>query len=165
MITLYTFGPQFGLPDPSPFVMKAETLLKMSGLPFRTDTTGFPKAPKGKLPYIDDDGEKIADSTFIRWHLEKKYQIDFDRGLTPEQRAIAWAFEKLAEDHLYWALVDARSYTLMFVISGSTNLSSIVRMVSTIANGGNQTADDKPAQNKAAVPNTEHTPEPESGKP
>jgi len=108
MITLYTFGPQMGLPDPSPFVMKAETLLKMSGLPFRTDTTGFPKAPKGKLPYIDDDGEKIADSTFIRWHLEKKYQIDFDRGLTPEQRAIAWAFEKLAEDHLYWVLVDAR---------------------------------------------------------
>ena len=29
MITLYTFGPQFGLPDPSPFVTKAEILLKM----------------------------------------------------------------------------------------------------------------------------------------
>ena len=48
-------------------------LLKMSGLPYRTDTEGFNKAPKGKLPYIDDDGERIADSTFIRWHLEKKY--------------------------------------------------------------------------------------------
>jgi Glutathione S-transferase N-terminal domain len=47
------------------------------------------KAPKGKLPYIVDDGEAVGDSTFIRWHIEKKYQIDFDRGLTPEQRAIA----------------------------------------------------------------------------
>ena len=39
MITLYTFGPAFGLPDPSPFVMKAEVLLKMAGLPYRTDAS------------------------------------------------------------------------------------------------------------------------------
>jgi glutathione S-transferase len=108
MITLYTFGPAFGLPDPSPFVLKAETLLKMAGLPYRTDSKGFNKAPKGKLPYIDDDGERIADSTFIRWHIEKKYGIDLDRGLTSEQRATGWAFEKMAEDNLYWAVVDLR---------------------------------------------------------
>jgi glutathione S-transferase len=108
MITLYTFGPAFGLPDPSPFVTKVEVLLKMSGHPYRTQTDGFGKAPKGKLPYIDDDGERIADSTFIRWHLEKKYQIDFDRGLNAEQRAAGWAFEKMAEDQTYWALVHAR---------------------------------------------------------
>src|SRR5215471_15398166 len=108
MITLYNFGPAFGLPDPSPFVTKAEILLKMAGLPYRTDITGFRKAPKGKLPYIDDDGEKIADSTFIRFHIEKKYRFDFDRSLDAEQRAIAWAFEKLAEDHIYWAIVEAR---------------------------------------------------------
>jgi glutathione S-transferase len=97
MITLYGFGPAFGLPDPSPFVMKAELLLKMAGLPYKADTGGMRKAPKGKLPYIVDDGEAVGDSTFIRWHIEKKYQIDFDRGLTPEQRAIAWAFEKMLE--------------------------------------------------------------------
>jgi glutathione S-transferase len=108
MITLYAFGPGFGLPDPSPFVMKAEVLLKIAGLPYQIDRKGFSKAPKGKLPYIDDDGARIADSTFIRWHLEKKYRIDFDRGLTEEQRAIAWAFERTAEDHLYWALLDSR---------------------------------------------------------
>ena len=96
------------MPDPSPFVTKAEILLKMAGLPYRTDTTGFRKAPKGKLPYIDDDGERIADSTFIRLHIEKKYGYDFDRGLDPAQRGVAWAFEKLAEDHLYWAIVEAR---------------------------------------------------------
>ena len=108
MITLHTFGPGFGLPDPSPFVMKAEVLLKMAGVPYRTDPGGLSRAPKGKLPYIDDEGERIADSTFIRWHIEKKYGVDFDRGLSREERAVAWAFEKMAEDHLYWALVDAR---------------------------------------------------------
>ncbi len=108
MITLYTFGPGFGLPDPSPFVMKAEVLLKMAGLPYRADRSGFSKAPKGKLPYIDDDGHRIADSTLIGWHLERKHGADFARGLSAEQRAIGWAFEKMAEDHLYWAVVDAR---------------------------------------------------------
>lgn len=108
MITLYAFGPHFGLPDPSPFVTKADLLLKMSGMPYQTNLKGFRKAPKGKLPYIKDTGELVADSTFIRRHLERKYRIDFDRGLSAEQKAIAWAFEKMAEDNLYWATVDAR---------------------------------------------------------
>ena len=117
MITLYTFGPAFGLPDPSPFVTKAEVLLKMAGVPYRTDTTGFNKAPKGKLPYIDDGGAIVADSTFIRMHLEKNYGVDFDKGLSPAERGVAWAFEKLCEDHLYWVglharwIVDANSST------------------------------------------------------
>jgi glutathione S-transferase len=108
MITLQTFGPAFGLPDPSPFVTKAEVLLKMAGLPYAVDTKGFSKAPKGKLPYIIDDGEVIADSTFIRWHLEQKYLFDFDRGLTREQRAVAWAFEKMLEEHVYWTVLHSR---------------------------------------------------------
>src|SRR3979409_853611 len=108
MITLYNFGPAFGLPDPSPFVMKAETLLKMAKLPYRADSTGFAKAPKGKIPYLEDDGFLVPDSTFIRWHIEKKYRIDFDEGLDAGQRATAWAFEKMAEDLLYWVGVNDR---------------------------------------------------------
>ncbi|TAK90530.1 MAG: glutathione S-transferase family protein [Burkholderiaceae bacterium] len=108
MITLYTFGPAFGLPDPSPFVVKAEMLLKMAAVPYQTDTRGFPRAPKGKLPYLHDEGALIPDSTFIRLHLEEKHQFDFDHGLSKEQRGIAWAVEKLLEDNLYWTVVDAR---------------------------------------------------------
>jgi glutathione S-transferase len=108
MIILYTFGPYFGLPDPSPFVMKAEVLLKMANLPFEIDTGGFNKAPKGKLPYISDDGEIIADSTLIRLHIERKYGFDVDAGLSSPERGIAWAFEKMCEDHLYWAGLHAR---------------------------------------------------------
>ena len=108
MITLYAFGPQFSLPDPSPFVTKADVLLKMAKVPYEINLKGFRKAPKGKLPYIKDDGKLIADATFIRRHLETKHKIDFDRGLSAEQKAIAWAFEKLAEDHLYWTILDAR---------------------------------------------------------
>ena len=108
MITLYGFGPAFGLPDPSPFVIKAEVLLKLSGLPFRTERGSPRRAPKGKLPYIDDDGVRVGDSTFIRLHLEQRHGIDFDAGLSPEARGTGWAVDKLLEDHLYWALTDAR---------------------------------------------------------
>jgi glutathione S-transferase len=108
MITLFTFGPAFGLPDPSPFVTKAEVLLKLSGLPYRTSTKGLRGAPKGKLPYIDDDGTIVADSTLIRLHLEERHGIDFDKGLSPAEKGVAWAFEKMCEDHLYWAVVHSR---------------------------------------------------------
>lgn len=108
MIKLYTFGPHFGLPDPSPFVLKAMVLLEMSGLDYRVDTGGFGKAPKGKLPYLDDDGTIISDSTFIRWHLEERHAVDLDRGLSREQKAVGWAVEKMCEDNLYWTIIDQR---------------------------------------------------------
>ncbi len=108
MITLHIFGPNLGLPDASPFCMKADVLLKMAGLAYEVDTKGFGKAPKGKQPYLVDDGRVVADSTFIRDHIERKYAFDFDEGLSVEQRGFAWATEKMCEDHLYWAIVHDR---------------------------------------------------------
>lgn len=108
MITLYAFGRGFGLPDPSAFVSKAEVLLKMAGLGYETDTTGFRRAPKGKLPYISDDGLLVADSALIRRHIERKYGFDFDKGLTREQKSIGYAVAKMCEGDLYWAMVEAR---------------------------------------------------------
>lgn len=105
MITLYTFGPFFGCPDGSPFVIKGEMLLKLAGLPYQTDTRGFPHAPKGKLPYIRDGETIVADSTLIRLHIESKYGFDFDRGLSERDRGVAWSVEKMLEDHLYWLMV------------------------------------------------------------
>jgi len=105
MITLYTFGPFFGLPEASPFVMKAEMLLKLAGLEYETNTRGFGKAPKGKLPYIRDGETVVADSTLIRMHLEQQHGIDFDRALSPRERGIAWAVDKMLEDHLYWVMI------------------------------------------------------------
>jgi len=105
VITLHVFGSYFGLPDASPFVMKGEMLLKLAKIEYQTTRKGFSGAPKGKLPFIVDDGTVVADSTLIRLHLERKYGVDFDRGLTARDKGIAWATEKMLEDHLYWVLV------------------------------------------------------------
>jgi glutathione S-transferase len=108
VIILYGFGPGFGLPEISPFVTKTEVQLKMAGLPYRKERARPTASPKGQLPFVEDDGEAIADSTFIRAHLEGKYGFDFDAPLSLQDRARAWAFERLIEHHLYWAMVGAR---------------------------------------------------------
>lgn len=108
MITLHGFGPAFGLPDPSPFVTKAEVLLKMAGLPYEKKRGDFKTNPKGKIPYLIDEGKMVPDSTLIRFHIEQKYGFDFDAGADKHAVAAGWAFEKLCEDHLYWPIVIQR---------------------------------------------------------
>src|SRR5271156_5162915 len=98
MITLYGFGAGFGLPEISPFVTKSEVQLKMAGIGYRKERAMPPASPKGQLPYIVDDNSSIADSTFIRAHIEAKYGFDFDADL--RERAQAWAFERMIEHHV-----------------------------------------------------------------
>lgn len=102
MITLYGGGPRFGLPEASPYVTKTEVQLKMAGLAYRKDFKVPSEGPKGKMPWIEDDGELIGDSHFIRLHIQSKYGFDFDAGLNSRQRAFAWAVERMLEDHLAW---------------------------------------------------------------
>jgi glutathione S-transferase len=108
MIILHGFGPYFGIPEASPFVTKTMIHLALAGLEYEHRASGVTGAPAGKVPYIEDDGEVITDSTLIRRHIERKYELDLDAGLTPELRCRAWSLEKMAEDHLYFALVDLR---------------------------------------------------------
>jgi len=110
MIQLYCFPPAFGLPSPGPFALKTEVHLKMIELEYHKRFEGIANAPKGKLPYIDDAGRIVADSTFIRRYLERQYQVDLDDSFDDRARAraLAWATERLVEDQLYWVLVYTR---------------------------------------------------------
>jgi glutathione S-transferase len=109
MIRVFQFAPAFGLPNASPFCMKLETYLRMAALPFElVDSGDVMKAPKHKLPYIDDDGTVVADTTFIIDYLKGRYCDPLDEGLTPSERAVATAFQRLIEENLYWAVVHTR---------------------------------------------------------
>ncbi len=103
MITLYAAGPAYGLPEGSPYVTKTEIHLKMAGLWYEKVPAHPETSPKGQLPWIDDDGIKVADSTFIRAYIERSYGVDLDAGLTKAQRGQAWAIERMVENHLGWA--------------------------------------------------------------
>jgi glutathione S-transferase len=112
MITLHGAGEGFGLPEISPYVTKTEVQLKMAGLAY-VKVQGHPdQGPKGQVPFVDvgpeGGGARIGDSTFIRGYVERTYGIDFDEGLSPEQRATAWALERMMENHYGWALCHER---------------------------------------------------------
>lgn len=108
MITLYCAGANFGLPEVSPYVTKTEVHLRMAGLPYVKEFAMPHLSPKGQLPWIDDEGELIADSHFIRLHLERKYGVDFDEGLCAVERAQAWAIERMIENHFGWTTAHVR---------------------------------------------------------
>jgi len=108
MITLFAGGAGFGLPEISPFCMKTEAQLQMAGLVYSKQRTNPTASPKGQMPFIDDDGELVADSHFIRLHIERKYRFDFDAHLSDLERGQAWAIERMLENHFYWAVVQAR---------------------------------------------------------
>jgi hypothetical protein len=106
MITVYKFTSFGRQPDLSQFVVKVETYLRMAGLPHRT-AVGDPRtAPKGKLPYIDDGGTLVADSSLILDHLKSKYGDALEDGrLSPGERASARAWKSLFESDLYFVIV------------------------------------------------------------
>lgn len=108
MLTLYTFGPHFGLPDASPFCIKALLLMKLCGLPFEIKTVDRSKAPKGKGPYLSDEGQLIADSHFILRHLETKHGVDFSGGYPTEVQARGFAVARMVEEHLYFLNISNR---------------------------------------------------------
>ena len=109
MIKVHQFAPAFDLPNASPFCMKLETYLRMAGLPFELVNDGnVMKAPKGKLPYIEDDGRIVADTQFIIEYLKKNHGDPLDASMTATERALATAFQRLLEEDLYWAVVHTR---------------------------------------------------------
>ncbi len=107
MITLYGFGKGMGVLDPSPFVLKTHTYLRMAKLDYKVVNRidNLQKAPKGKLPFIEVEGQRIADSSFIIDHLIDRYQITLDDWLSEEQKALAFLLSKALEEHLYWCMV------------------------------------------------------------
>jgi glutathione S-transferase len=109
MLKLYQFAPIENLPNASPFCMKLEMYLRLAKIPYEIVITPRPsQAPKGKLPFIEDNGKTIGDSKFIIAYLKKQYGDPLDGHLTNEQQALALAIQCLLEEHFYWIAVYSR---------------------------------------------------------
>lgn len=109
MIRLIQLPPAFGLPNASPFCLKLETWLRMAGLPYENVYTANPRStPKGKLPAIEDGKTRMGDSGLIVAYLQKTYGVDPDADLTKAEKAVSLAWQRLMEEHLYWAMIHTR---------------------------------------------------------
>jgi glutathione S-transferase len=104
-IKLFQFPRMFGIPNLSPFCCKLETWLRMAGVPYEVVDTPDPrKGPKGKLPFIEDAGVRIADTSIIIDHLVKSRGVDPDARLDASQRAIALLVQRTLEEHYAFVL-------------------------------------------------------------
>ena len=99
-IKLFQFPRQFAIPNLSPFCCKLETWLRITGISYDVVDTPDPrKAPKKKLPFIEDSGMRIADTSLIIDHLMKTRGVDPDAHLNTSERAIALLVQRTLEEH------------------------------------------------------------------
>lgn len=110
MIRLYQTQRAWGLPNYSQSSMKLETWLRMTGLKYEIPPLDFRLAPKGKVPFIDDEGTLMGDSTLIVEHLQERYKVDPDAGLSSGERAVGLAFRRMIKENLFWSTLYSRYF-------------------------------------------------------
>jgi glutathione S-transferase len=99
-VKLFQFPPMFGIPNLSPFCCKLETWMRIAGVPYEVVDTPDPrKGPKGKLPFIEDGGRRIADTSLIVDHLARTRGVELDAHLNAAQRAIVLLVQRTLEEH------------------------------------------------------------------
>ncbi|WIJ23423.1 glutathione S-transferase family protein [Devosia sp. RR2S18] len=104
-LRVFTFSPDWGLPTNGPFALKLLAWLSLAKIPYeQVIENNSSKGPKGKSPWVELDGERIADSELIIQLLARKHEIDLDADLSPEQLAIGHAFRRTFEEHFHQVL-------------------------------------------------------------
>ena len=108
MLTLYSYPPLFGVADNNGYGLKVFAFLKLAGVPFRHEHIfDASKAPRGQLPYIVDDHDRVGDSETILVYVTEKYGVTLDVALTPAQRTINLLATRTLDD-LYWVMSYSR---------------------------------------------------------
>ena len=63
---------------------------------------GSKKSSKGKYPWIEYNGQEVADTSFCIRFLNKAFNVDLNAEFTEEEKAIAHAWQKMIEENTYW---------------------------------------------------------------
>jgi glutathione S-transferase len=104
-VTLYQYNDvaEWGI-QPSSFCLKVEAYLKFNGFPLEKPSGGMDhlkRAPKSKLPFVEVNGELIADSAIILRTFQSRFETT-DADLTSQQRALGTLITRMCDEHLYW---------------------------------------------------------------
>lgn len=119
VVYLYQFARTPLLPSLSPYCLKVETWLRLAGVKYENvDHKMKYRSKKGQLPFIELNGEEIADSAIIIKELSQRFNHDLDAGLSVDQKNIAHATISMIENHLTWVLMWWRSKYPDHVLKG-----------------------------------------------
>ncbi|HYO66200.1 MAG TPA: glutathione S-transferase family protein [Archangium sp.] len=108
MLTLHKGPAAFGVNDISPFCLKLETYLRMAGISYTGRKADFGKAPKGKIPFIEEDGSYLGDSQLIIEHLKRKHGDTLDARLSAVEIAQGHLVRRVLEESVYWHIIQER---------------------------------------------------------
>lgn len=105
-LKVYHLPGRWGLLTVSPFCLKLDSFLRLAEIEHQSITATTPfGGPKKKAPWIEHEGRKIGDSSFIIDYLKQRFERDPDAHLDARQRATGVAIQRLIEENLYWAMV------------------------------------------------------------
>eukprot|EP00091_Calanus_sinicus_P021604 TRINITY_DN6478_c0_g1_i2.p1 TRINITY_DN6478_c0_g1~~TRINITY_DN6478_c0_g1_i2.p1 ORF type:complete len:217 (-),score=60.85 TRINITY_DN6478_c0_g1_i2:466-1080(-) len=82
----------------SPFALKLETWLKLTGIKYE-NIHSMKFSSKGQIPYIELNGEQIPDSNIIIQKLKEKFQVDPDKDIPAADLAMGHAATVMVENH------------------------------------------------------------------
>jgi glutathione S-transferase len=114
MLTLYQGPRAWGQPNLSPFCTKLETYLRMAEIEHEVKLADIRKAPKGKLPFVELDGQIVGDSTHIVDLLRERFGDRLDARLDARQKAEGRLLQRTLEEATYFVEVYHRWLTENF---------------------------------------------------
>ncbi|MDD7806037.1 MAG: glutathione S-transferase family protein [Endozoicomonas sp. (ex Botrylloides leachii)] len=102
-LNMFPVSKRSNIPNISPFCVKIETCLRILNIPY--DIFFIKKAPrycapKGKLPFIDIDGQRLGDSEIILKYLAEKKGLNIDKNFSEKEMAAIIAYKKMLDEHV-----------------------------------------------------------------
>nr|AAU43724.1 cadmium-inducible lysosomal protein CDR-3 [Caenorhabditis elegans] len=101
-VYLYQFKRTKKCPNLSPFCMKVEVLCRAYKVPYEICDEKLIWSRNGTLPFIELNGEHIADTDLIEVRLREHFNIS---SLPKEKEAQSVAITRLADNHLFSVLL------------------------------------------------------------
>jgi len=110
VVYVYQFDRTSAVPSISPACLKLETWLKLNGIKFENINHNCKlRSKRGLLPFVELNGEEIADSDIIIKQLSAKFEKENpSANLADEQKNIQHAMVTMVENHLQWAIMHWR---------------------------------------------------------
>jgi hypothetical protein len=97
------------IPSISPQELKLESLLKLHGIQYENvDHKAKLSSKNGTLPFIELNGEEVADAAIIQT-LATKFDKEVSSHLNQEQKNVEHVMIKMVENHLYWTIMHWRT--------------------------------------------------------
>uniref|UniRef100_A0AC34GQJ4 Glutathione S-transferase n=1 Tax=Panagrolaimus sp. ES5 TaxID=591445 RepID=A0AC34GQJ4_9BILA len=99
VVYLYQFKRNIHVPNLSPFCMKIETFTRANKIDYEVVEGNFNRSHKGLLPFIELNGEQIADSEFIIYKLAEKFNVK--ENLSKEKAGSLRALSRMFDEEVF----------------------------------------------------------------